>query len=661
MPAVATKPVAVNKLQSKEMIVNEVSLSILWWTPPPFASIPTATITTEISERAEIHSYIVGTCGLDYSCTFTSDRSILSTTNVVLFTGSKLDEQDLPPAALRPSSQAWILNTVLDDPTEAQNRDTIISILDPTHTWSHSFQTANFVETVFQSSDDTYPQAHKLSFTPFLKAVTSPPKVDLQEKNRLRELGKEKGGRAAAVWITESNDNEGVDGGCVDALSGRENYVRELVQLMDVDIYGPCMNNTVWPVHHNTQLPYTNQEIMAEYKFVLALERVNCQDYVTQHLADALIVGAVPIVDGPKDYSRFSPTTDAFVQLSDYIAPEQLAQKIDQLDRNDTLYKERLSYRLNSNHDDQSGLIEYGLAPLFQQTFGIVSEPAISTPPPIPTTKVSTWSPDRHGVHCNICQLAHTLAQNTYNWTAYYHQREEKLDAAGATPACEPIPRYLPGLPAQMQAYDDFLKLEVDEAHLQQQQDMENIHQQQDTAIMKPNTVHVVNVTVSLNQTSFNPSGDSKDDSTQDQDVISRPSIVILHQDVNSPVISNSIGSQNPPESDSAVLHPNINNSTISSASTVKESDTMTLSPSELYYLLLLIIALFLGIGAIALILSKDARRKLFWPWRRFFYKKLPCDEQMQSIGTGIGTSTATAMSLERIMLRELGEDLLYD
>lgn len=75
-----------------------------------------------------------------------------------------------------------------------------------------------------------------------------PPRVDLQEKNRLRRLGKENGGRASAVWITT---NEG--GECMDAPSGRENYVRELVMVMDVDIYGPCMNNSVWPVHPDTQ------------------------------------------------------------------------------------------------------------------------------------------------------------------------------------------------------------------------------------------------------------------------------------------------------------------------------------------------------------------------------------------------------------------------
>lgn len=77
-----------------------------------------------------------------------------------------------------------------------------------------------------------------------------PPRVGLQEKNRLRTLGKENGGKAAAVWITTG---AGEGGGCVDAPSGRENFARELVMVMDVDIFGPCLNNSVWPVHPDTQ------------------------------------------------------------------------------------------------------------------------------------------------------------------------------------------------------------------------------------------------------------------------------------------------------------------------------------------------------------------------------------------------------------------------
>ncbi|KAF9309301.1 Alpha-(1,3)-fucosyltransferase 11, partial [Linnemannia elongata] len=539
-------------------------------------------------------------------------RSVLSSANVVLFKGSELDEQDLLPAATRSASQAWVLNTVLEDAEEVKKREIITSILNPTHFWSHSFQptttATDFVETVFQSRPPSNPIQQQQSF---VDIVTMPPKVDLQEKNRLRTLGKENGGKAAAVWIT-TDDGEG--GGCVDAPSGRENFVRELVMVMDVDIYGPCLNNSVWPVHLDTQKPFTPQEIMQDYKFVFALERVNCQDYITQHLADALIVGAVPIVDGPQDYSRFSPSENAFVEIRAFLAPEQFAQEIDRLDRNDTLYLERLSYRLNkdASSDDRVEVMAKGtgsLSPLFRQTFGggAVSESA--------------------------------LAANTYDWTAHIQQRKEII--SNNIPICEISPRYLPGLPAQMQAYDAYLQAQNELAFIRQQEEMEALLRQEQLndagSVMGPATVHVVNVTVSFNSNN-NTEHNLSEPNSWENDTINQPSVIVLHQDVSSSK------AQQLAELDPATAYHHTTSTSTSS------TDGTALPLSEVHYLLLLILAMFVGIGALVLILSKSARQKLFWPWRHLFYKKLPRDER--------GMDTLT---LERVMLQELGEDLLYD
>lgn len=77
----------------------------------------------------------------------------------------------------------------------------------------------------------------------------NPPQVSLKRKNHLRTLTKAQGGKALAAWITDGAESEG----CEDSPSGRENYIRELLQIMEVDIYGPCMNNSMWPVHEDTQ------------------------------------------------------------------------------------------------------------------------------------------------------------------------------------------------------------------------------------------------------------------------------------------------------------------------------------------------------------------------------------------------------------------------
>lgn len=122
---------------------------------------------------------------------------------------------------------------------------------------------SDFVETVFEST--------------MMEVVTAPPKISLQEKNRLRALGKDQGGKAPAAWIVLDNESNeeavgtgSATGECFatiaadaadakDAPSGRESYVRELQKLMDIDIYGGCMGNTVWPVHEDTQSKFESQ------------------------------------------------------------------------------------------------------------------------------------------------------------------------------------------------------------------------------------------------------------------------------------------------------------------------------------------------------------------------------------------------------------------
>jgi hypothetical protein len=417
---------------------------------------------------------------------------------------------------------------------------------------------------------------------------------------------------------------------------------------------------------------------MAEYKFVFALERVNCQDYITSHVADALTVGAVPIVDGqPLDYSRFSPTENAFLQISEFLAPELLAQEVDRLDRNDTLYLERLIYRGRGGKEvdemvEGEGAVAAALSPLFKQTFGGAdSESAmVATSSASPSTR--TWPPDRHGIYCGICQLAHSLAQDTYDWTAHSQQRDaitnRRLSLAATTPTCEPSPRYLPGLPIQMQAYDAYLQVQNEIAFDRQQEEMEDLLRQEQEvdngSVLGPSTMaHVVNVTVSFDDntntnTGFNvsdPSGGGGGGGATNQSLlenktnfISQPSIVVLHQDVSTSSSSLSKAQELSGLDPATTHHHILDDNTLTSSASADDGTTLPLS--EVHYLLLLIMAMFVGVGALVLILSKSTRHKLFWPWRHIFYKKLPRDDL-----------NIDALTLERVMLQELGEDLLYD
>lgn len=140
---------------------------------------------------------------------------------------------------------------------------------------------------------------------------------------------------------------------------------------------------------------FTDREVAGRYKFYLSLENSNCNDYVTEKLERAYTVGAVPILDGPKDYSRFLATNHSYLRLDDFATPEQLALRIQQLDQDDTAYMRYLDYK------QSSAPIESLLSPKLLETFDVPQ---------------GTWGPDADGARCGVCELAHDMAEGSYQY-----------------------------------------------------------------------------------------------------------------------------------------------------------------------------------------------------------------------------------------------------
>ena len=61
-------------------------------------------------------------------------------------------------------------------------------------------------------------------------------------------------------------------------MNHREDYVRQLKQHVDVDVFGECGRR------HECQRysPECEQKLNDEYRFYLALENSNCRDYITE-------------------------------------------------------------------------------------------------------------------------------------------------------------------------------------------------------------------------------------------------------------------------------------------------------------------------------------------------------------------------------------------
>ena len=69
--------------------------------------------------------------------------------------------------------------------------------------------------------------------------------------------------KAPIVWIARN----------CGATSGRQYYVEQLMKYIDIDSYGDCLNNQKFPEGKD------RMQLMSEYKFYLAIENANCDDY----------------------------------------------------------------------------------------------------------------------------------------------------------------------------------------------------------------------------------------------------------------------------------------------------------------------------------------------------------------------------------------------
>ena len=72
-----------------------------------------------------------------------------------------------------------------------------------------------------------------------------------------------------------------------DTPSGRDDYVKELMNHISIDSYGYCLHNKDLPPHLREPQKMKDVEflhILAKYKFVIAIENAVCEDYITEKL-----------------------------------------------------------------------------------------------------------------------------------------------------------------------------------------------------------------------------------------------------------------------------------------------------------------------------------------------------------------------------------------
>jgi hypothetical protein len=163
----------------------------------------------------------------------------------------------------------------------------------------------------------------------YMPDLLAPPRVDFDKKVTSAPL----------VWIL-SNCN---------AFNSREKFVQNLMSLIKVDSFGGCLNNNR---ARGAGRMTGNDDVFADYKFVITIENSNCVDYVTEKLVYAVKSGSIPIVAGKNNkpnYARYLPK-NSYINVYDFKTVADLVKHLKLVASNRTEYEKYFKFKFKHNY-----------------------------------------------------------------------------------------------------------------------------------------------------------------------------------------------------------------------------------------------------------------------------------------------------------------------
>jgi len=131
----------------------------------------------------------------------------------------------------------------------------------------------------------------------------------------------------------------------------RDGYVAKLMQHIQVDSLGKCLNNRSFDNFDGSTGAwgrggfYRVAQMLKRYKFYLAFENSITDDYVTERVLMALAYGSVPVYQGAGNIDEFLPSDKCIIKANDFSSPAELADYLNYLDTNDHAYNDYLRWR----------------------------------------------------------------------------------------------------------------------------------------------------------------------------------------------------------------------------------------------------------------------------------------------------------------------------
>ncbi|XP_047181838.1 glycoprotein 3-alpha-L-fucosyltransferase A-like isoform X2 [Vigna umbellata] len=117
-----------------------------------------------------------------------------------------------------------------------------------------------------------------------------------------------------------------------------------------IDSYGGC--------HRNRDGRVNKVEALKHYKFSLAFENSNEEDYVTEKFFQSLVAGTVPVVVGAPNIQDFAPSPGSILHIKEIEDVESVAKTMRYLAENPEAYNQSLRWKYEGPSDSFKALVD---------------------------------------------------------------------------------------------------------------------------------------------------------------------------------------------------------------------------------------------------------------------------------------------------------------
>ncbi|CAK7329879.1 unnamed protein product [Dovyalis caffra] len=117
-----------------------------------------------------------------------------------------------------------------------------------------------------------------------------------------------------------------------------------------IDSYGNC--------HRNHDGRVDKVETLKRYKFSLAFENSNEEDYVTEKFFQSLVAGTIPVVVGAPNIQDFAPAPNSILHIKELEDVDSIAKTMKYLAENPDAYNQSLRWKYEGPSDSFKALVD---------------------------------------------------------------------------------------------------------------------------------------------------------------------------------------------------------------------------------------------------------------------------------------------------------------